>query len=40
MAGVRDMPSLKTVAVYRGNQPQTFAAEEFWKRYDAGEFAK
>jgi hypothetical protein len=38
MAVLREMPSLKTVVVHPG--PQTFSVEEFWKRYDAGEFAK
>jgi hypothetical protein len=40
MAVLREMPSLKTIVVFRGGQPQTFSAEEFWKRYEKGEFAK
>jgi serine/threonine protein kinase len=38
LAVLREMPSLKTVVVYPG--PKTFPVEEFWKRYDAEEFAK
>jgi tetratricopeptide (TPR) repeat protein len=40
MAALREMASLKTVVVHRGTNSQTYSAEEFWKRYDAGEFAK
>jgi hypothetical protein len=39
MAGVRDMPSLRTVELHLSSR-KTLSTEEFWKRYDAGEFAK
>jgi hypothetical protein len=38
---LRPMKSLKTISVRQGsNQYFLFSPEEFWKKYDAGEFNK
>ena len=35
---LRQMKSLKTIGVGWGGDKDTFPPEQFWKRYEAGEF--